>query len=137
MEADLNPVPDFNSTHCNEWSDEMRRESISTLAGFVHTSFKLPLESEQLLFLSGGPYSNGNIRITQADDVSDEVKVDVSVTYWEEGVLDLVKVCRISREENGLNGVGIWVSDAALGFFSLTQGSSCEDFSRPPPPPQA
>lgn len=98
---------------------EFDPEGISP-AHFEHaaqTSFDLPLDSDELFFVSRGTsnFANGFITITDdGEPGSDVVKVDI-VGYYnsQHHFQELTKVCALSPED-GKNGVGIFVSDLTV-----------------------
>jgi hypothetical protein len=92
-----------------EWSDVPGHPS-----GRYQTatcSFELPTASDLIFFLSRGPFSNGHVKISQAEEGTKDVKVDVTVLYRDRGLLEQnVKVCQVQGSDEDSNGVGIFVS---------------------------
>jgi hypothetical protein len=77
----------------------------------VTTSFSMPVDAEELYFLSRGSRSFGDIEIlpVYADDVKEEGKVFVQVnaTYNNEEVIESAELCLF--EQNDKHGLGIFV----------------------------
>lgn len=95
---------------CAEWSesshpsDDYHSES---------STFELPVASDTLFFTSRGNLPNGVLHLSQSDEVSDVVKVNVTAYYKRRELLERVSVCQVKREQHE-NGI-------SLSVRSLTQ----------------
>ncbi|KAG6857753.1 hypothetical protein H0H87_004169 [Tephrocybe sp. NHM501043] len=70
------------------------------------TTFELPLAYETLFLLARGSQTRGTVNVITSDEVSDIVKVHLTVKYANKDIRDrAIKVCLIEREENAI-GVG-------------------------------
>jgi hypothetical protein len=82
----------------------------------VTTSFSMPVDAEELYFLSRGSRSFGDIEIVPVfgDDVKEEGKVFVQVnaTYNNEDVIESASVCLL--QQNDKHGLAIIVSSILL-----------------------
>lgn len=92
----------------------------------AQTSFDLPLDSDQLFFVShgAGNFANGVIDITDdGEPGSDIVKVDVLGYYNSQHHFEeLTKVCKLNPQD-GKNGVGVFVSGRR--GFTLSYANPC------------
>lgn len=95
---------------------EFDPDGIPLINHFEHvaqTSLDLPLDSDQLFFISQGlgNLANGVIDITDSGEPgSDIVKVDVLAYYNSQFHFEeLTKLCKLNPED-GKNGVGVFVS---------------------------
>ena len=112
MRHDPVHVPD----DCTLADWEFNPDGVPPVHHFEHvaqTSFDLPLDSDQLFFVShgAGNFANGIIDITDdGEPGSDIVKVDVLGYYNSQHHFEeLTKVCKLNPQE-GKNGVGVFVS---------------------------
>ncbi|KAJ6491613.1 hypothetical protein C8R47DRAFT_1070639 [Mycena vitilis] len=88
------------------WSGELKHPGFTSYPYSASTSFHFSLPSKNLLLLSKGDLSNGNLKITTSDS-ADKVSVNVTVNYHKTAVRDAAKVCFIQRND-GESGVGIF-----------------------------
>ncbi|KAF7362450.1 hypothetical protein MVEN_00592600 [Mycena venus] len=103
------PIPsDVQPHRCiTAWPHEMKNPAFSSYPYSAFTSFDFSLPSTTLLLLSKGGLSNGRLKITSSPEITDQVRVNVTVNYYKAAIRDLAKVCMIEREE-GESGVGIF-----------------------------
>ncbi|KAI0669408.1 hypothetical protein C8Q78DRAFT_976847 [Trametes maxima] len=70
-------------------------------------SLALPVDAEELFFVSHGPRSGGLFDVVQSGDAGDEAFVEVEVLYRHPNVLGDATVCRLERGESR-HGLGIF-----------------------------
>ncbi|KAJ7230024.1 hypothetical protein GGX14DRAFT_538287 [Mycena pura] len=108
--------PDVEVVKCAQWSDNDGSDAFydKDYPYSADASFKLPVSSDTLFLLSrsvarnhGGVISAGEVEYIQSDDVSDNVKVDITARYRDQEYLDATKVCLLTRDGDQ-NGVGIF-----------------------------
>ncbi|KAF9224636.1 hypothetical protein BS17DRAFT_780184 [Gyrodon lividus] len=104
----------------NWTSYHARPEWVSRYSRGAETSFILPVDSEELYFISRGSYQQGKIQVKQASDVEQgSVKVDVRVAYNHDRALRRATVCKLQKNGNK-NGVGVFTPTPTLSFFTHT-----------------
>ncbi|KAG6866686.1 hypothetical protein C0991_000796 [Blastosporella zonata] len=70
------------------------------------TTFELPLSYDTLFLLARGSHTRGTVNVITSDEVSDTVKVHLTVQYMSKDIRDrAIKVCLLEREDNSI-GVG-------------------------------
>ncbi|KAJ7133735.1 hypothetical protein C8R43DRAFT_956583 [Mycena crocata] len=100
--------PGVDVHHCKtQWPTAEKKTMFGSFPYSVDLDFNFPLPSETLLLLSEGSLSAGNLKITSAYDLTDQVRVHVTVHYYGTAVRDTAKICLIKRE-NGESGLGIF-----------------------------
>lgn len=85
---------------------------------FPHTasaSFALPADAGLLYAIARGPASSGRLELVQTGAAGDAVRVDITVYYYRQEVLDAAEVCRAQRGA-GEHGISIWVSTVPVGL---------------------
>ncbi|KAG6920045.1 hypothetical protein DXG01_010113 [Tephrocybe rancida] len=76
------------------------------------TAFELPLSYETLFLLARGAQTRGTVNVITSDDVSDTVKVHLTVKYVSKHDRDReIKVCLLQREPNTI-GVGYFTRNS-------------------------
>ncbi|EDR07808.1 uncharacterized protein LACBIDRAFT_297984 [Laccaria bicolor S238N-H82] len=101
--------PNVQIDRCAELNHNPSNNAQDPAPYSIPATFTLPLSSKALFCISRGSLSNGVINIVQSHKGagSENVVVDVDVNYWEEPLLDNLKVCQVTREDGGV-GVGIF-----------------------------
>ena len=70
----------------------------------------LPVSAKVLSFVAGGSYQYGDFELSQSTNaVSDQVIVEVDVSFQDTRTFDHSRVCRYNAEKDSW-GVGIFVS---------------------------
>ncbi|KIL63997.1 hypothetical protein M378DRAFT_78834 [Amanita muscaria Koide BX008] len=113
--------PDLERVRC-VWGDEIGQDT-KLKASFkqilqapltfpfkVQEKFELPIDSENLFFLSRGVYSGGRIKIKRSRKASDVAKVKVRLEYLRPGTPRIAKVCQFKRGD-GETGLGVFTPE--------------------------
>ena len=77
----------------------------------AQSSFALPLDAEELAFISDGLIAHGTFDVVRTGDVGSEAVVELDVHYRHSDDLDFAQVCHLRQGENKY-GLGIFVSSA-------------------------
>ncbi|KAJ6564076.1 hypothetical protein B0H19DRAFT_991161 [Mycena capillaripes] len=109
------PIPtDMEVDHCATWSDigEIDPDISEDFPYSADASFELPVSADTLFLISRSlPHSrifaSGRVNYLQSDDVSDNIKVDITAYFWHDKYLDASKACLLTREDDQ-TGVGIF-----------------------------
>lgn len=113
--------PDLERVRC-VWGDEIGQDT-KLKASFkqilqapltfpfkVQERFELPIDSENVFFLSRGVYSGGRIKIKRSRKASDVAKVKVRLEYLRPGTPRIAKVCQFKRGD-GETGLGVFTPE--------------------------
>lgn len=87
--------------------------------GEARRVFDIPLDAEHTFVIARGVLSSGSIVLSTSNEVTDSVRIDVSLKFNHRDILDRAKVCRV-RDEEGGEGVGLFVSSKLTFCLSLT-----------------
>ncbi|KAG7449929.1 uncharacterized protein BT62DRAFT_1049940 [Guyanagaster necrorhizus] len=106
------PIPDgYTVRECirgQNWTSTGSEGAVPTgQRHSAHKLFDLPLNSETLFLLSQGSLSSGVVKIVTSPSITDVVRIDVTMQYYNNRVLDYAKVCLLQRQA-GENGVGVF-----------------------------
>ncbi|KAG6813763.1 hypothetical protein H0H92_007715 [Tricholoma furcatifolium] len=110
------PVPlDVNLAHCAVGEEDWSYTPFPSLVDgpfwnkFPYSSsteFELPLSYETLFLLARGSQTQGRVNVITSNEVSDVVKVHVTVNYASKDIRDnAIKVCLLKQDQNAI-GVG-------------------------------
>ncbi|KAJ7176885.1 hypothetical protein C8R46DRAFT_45945 [Mycena filopes] len=114
------PIPsDVAVDHCAEWSDIVETKVLEDFPYSASTSFELPTSADTLFLISrsvhhGRVFSTGHVNYVQSDEVSEDVKVDITAYFWREEYLEASKTCLLKRDGDQ-TGVGIFTNWAKEG----------------------
>jgi hypothetical protein len=113
--------PDLERVRC-AWGDEIARHTQPgaslkqilraplTFPFIVQERFELPVDADNLFFLSRGVYSHGQIKVERSGKASDVVKVDVRLEYTRPGTPRIAKVCQFKRGDKEV-GFGVFTPE--------------------------
>ncbi|KDQ61317.1 hypothetical protein JAAARDRAFT_32327 [Jaapia argillacea MUCL 33604] len=74
----------------------------------ANTSFKLPVDAEELFFFSRGAFSRGSIEFVPGDGM--DVEASVSASYYSDEVFKQANICLLKRDKSRI-GLGIFTPD--------------------------
>ncbi|KAF7336256.1 hypothetical protein MVEN_02173700 [Mycena venus] len=115
------PIPnDVDLDRCvSAWSGQSNNAG-SFYPYSSSASFDFPLPSKTLLLFSKGGHSNGQLKVTHSSEVTEQVRVAVTVKYHKASVRDAAKVCLIERYK-GESGVGIFAPSPQRHYYSAAE----------------
>jgi hypothetical protein len=119
-------VPGVVLDQCADWKNENESGEVT-----VSSAFDLDAENP-LFFVSRGSFAHGSVKVVQSEDDDAGVKTTVTIDMgvdeasrpWRGHFLDIIRVCRISKDDgSGAMGVGIFVS-GGVSFMRLCKFST-------------